>query len=367
MSTKLPKNELKYWLAFSQITSVGPVRWQRLLDYFGDLKTAWKASNNDLLKAKIDQKTIDEFLEQRNKIDPNLEFTKVEKNKVKIITILDQGYPKLLKEIYSPPPLLYYRGNLNLNNDFTLAVVGSRKITSYGRLVTERIVRQLAQAGLTIISGLALGVDVCAHQATVDCGGKTVAVLGSGIDQIYPATNRRVAEKIITNGGAIVSEFPFGMPPLKQNFPRRNRLISGLSLGTLVTEATEKSGALITTKYSLDQNREVFAVPGNIYNQNSIGTNNLIKLGGKLITTANDILEALNLEQAKEFKAIKEVMPDNETEKVLFDLLGKGELHVDKLRQYARLDISIINSTLSVMEMKGIVKNIGNQTYAKTR
>lgn len=367
MSTQLPKTELKYWLAFNQISAIGPIRWQRLLRYFPDLKTAWLAPSNELIRAGIEPKITDEVIEEKSKINPDLGLEKLVELDAKIITILDPNYPKLLKEIYAPPPLLYYLGQLDLNNDFPLAVVGTRKISDYGQQVTQQIVSELAQSGLTIISGLALGIDACAHQAAIDVNGKTIAVLGSGIDQIYPAANRRTAQEIIENNGAIITEFPLGMPPLKHNFPQRNRIISGLSLGTLVTEAGEKSGALITARYSLDQNREVFAIPGSIYNQGSFGPNKLIKMGAKTVTESDDILETLNLEQANDFKAAKETVPGNETEQKLLELLKNEPIHVDKLSQSAKLDISVINSTLSVMEMKGMVRNLGNQKYVKSR
>ena len=367
MSNQMSKNHLKHWLAFNQITAIGPIRWQRLLDYFSNLEHAWQAGNMELIKAGLEPKIVDELMKKRPQINPDFELEKVEKLKINLLTILDDNYPKLLKEIYAPPPLLYYFGNLDLNNDFPLAVVGSRKISSYGKQVTQQLVNGLTTSGLTIISGLALGVDACAHQAAIESSGKTIAVLGSGLNQIYPASNHQIAQKITNLGGAIISEFPLGMPPLKYNFPQRNRIISGLSLGTLVIEAGEKSGALITARYALEQNREVFAVPGNIYNQGSFGTNKLIKMGAKLVTEVGDILETLNLEQAQNFKAAKKVMPDNETEKILLKLLNDQPIHVDKLSQCARLDISIINSTLSIMEMKGMVKNLGNQVYAKTR
>ncbi|MFA6254999.1 MAG: DNA-processing protein DprA [Patescibacteria group bacterium] len=367
MTTLIIKDELKYWLAFNQIPKIGPVRFQKLLNYFPDLKTAWQAVSHELIKAGIEPGVAEELISLRLEIDPALELEKVEKIKVQITTILDPNYPKLLKEIYAPPPLIYHFGNLDLNNDFPLAVVGRRKISQYGKQITSEIVSELANCSLTIVSGLALGIDACAHQATLQNSGKTVAVLGSGLNQIYPASNRKLAQEIIESGGSIISEFPLGTPPYKSNFPQRNRIISGLSLGVLVTEAGEKSGALITAAYALEQNREVFAVPGNIYSAGSIGPNNLVRLGAKLVTGAADILEVLNLSEAKDFKNTKELIPENETEKILLELITTEAVHVDKLVQCARLDISIINSTLSLMEMKGMVKNLGNQKYVKAR
>jgi len=362
----LEKNELKYWLAFNQISTVGPRRWQKLLDYFGELKNAWMAPRNELFKAGMEEKITDELINQRSKINPEAELEKLQKTSGQAVTILDETYPGLLKEIYSPPPLLYCLGRLDLNGDFPLAVVGSRKISDYGKAVTEQIVNELAGSGLTIVSGMAIGVDAVAHQTALKAGGKTVAVLGSGINQIYPATNRNLARQIIESGGAIISEFPLGTPPYKSNFPQRNRIISGLSLGVLVTEATEDSGALITTKYALDQNREIFAVPGDIFRLSAGGPNKLIKLGAKAVTSADEILETLNLQQAKNFKAAQAVAPAAENEKKLLVLMD-SPIHVDNLARKSRLDISIINSTLAIMEMKGLIKNLGGQLYVKAR
>jgi len=364
---QISKDELKYWLAFNQINILGPSRWRRLLNYFPNLAAAWRSRSDELIKAGLEPKVVAEIISQRLKIDPALELEKIRNLKINVITTFDSAYPKLLLETYSPPPLLYYFGRLDLANDFPLAVVGTRKMSGYGKQVTQNLVSGLAKAGLTIVSGLALGIDACAHQTTLACGGKTIAVLGSGLNQIYPASNRALAQKIITSGGAIISEFPLGMPPLKHNFPRRNRIISGLSLGVLVIEAGQKSGALITAKYALEQNREVFAVPGNIYQDSSSGSNQLIKLGAKTTTEIFDILDSLNLAQTKNFKTIKELIPENETEKILLELITAEPVHVDKLVQCARLDISIINSTLSLMEMKGMVRNLGNQKYVKAR
>jgi len=360
-------NQLKFWLAFNQISGLGPIRWQRLLNYFPDLETAWQAKTGELIKAGLESKIAENITVESKKIDPEVELDKIKKLNIKVTTILDSSYPKPLKEIYGPPPLLYHYGNLNLENDFCLAVVGTRKISAYGKQITSEITKNLARAGLTIISGLALGVDALAHESCLQAGGKTIAVLGSGLDQIYPASNRQLAQKIIEQNGAIISEFPLGTKPFKSNFPLRNRIISGLSLGVLVTEAGLKSGALITTKYALDQNREVFAVPGNVYSQNSQGPNFLIKLGAKTVTVASDILEILNLQQAHNFKTALKIIPENETEKILLDLLDAEPLPVDKLVIQSKLNISVVNSTLSILEMKGYVKNLGGQTYIKAR
>ena len=359
-------NELPYWLAFNQIPLVGYARLTKLLNYFGSLSAAWKAGQSELMKAGLELKVIQQIIELRPSINPQAEIEKITQLNIKIVTILDSAYPKLLKQIYSPPPLLYYQGELDINNDFLLAVVGSRKINAYGQLITASLVESLAERGLAIVSGLALGVDTVAHQACLKAGGKTIAVLGSGLGQIYPASNQRLAQEIVAGGGAVISEFPIDCPAYKGNFPQRNRVISGLALGTLITQAAEKSGALITAMFALEQNREVFAVPGGIFDASAAGPNNLIKAGARCVTSADDIIETLNLNQAKDFTKIKRLLPENDVEKNLLQLLDQADGEVDKLARLARLDISLINSTLSVLEMKGLVKKLGGQKYIKT-
>ncbi len=365
MSTKLPSTELKYWLAFNQIQIIGPIRIQKLLNHFKTLQRAWNASRPELLKAGLEEKTARELAELKLKINPDSELEKLEQNKIGVITIQDENYPGRLKEIYAPPPVLYYQGVMPGDYQPTLAVVGSRKISDYGKQATKQIVSELAKRGIIIISGLALGIDAWAHQTALANQGVTLAVLGCGLNQIYPANNRRLAQEIIAGAGAVISEFPPAMPPLKHNFPIRNRIISGLGLGTLIVEAAEKSGALITASYTLEQNREVFAVPGNIFHPNNVGTNHLLKLGAHLVTSANDILEVLALDQINAKKVTNSASPENATQQILFDLLKQQPLHVDKIAQSARLDISVVNTTLSIMEIKGLIKHLGSNVYTK--
>jgi len=364
----MDQKELKYWIAFSQFTKIGALRFKKLYDRFPSLEVAWQATARDLIRIGLEPKLAEEIIVQRSEINPDFELEKLERENIKVITIKDKNYPKLLKEIYDPPALLYYKGNLKTEK-FAVGVVGTRKISQYGRQITPQIVKELALNGVTIVSGLALGIDALAHQATLEASGKTIAVLGSGLDQqnIYPADNRYLAQKIIASGGAVISEYPVGTLPLKLNFPHRNRIISGLTLGILVIEAPDESGALITAKFALEQNREVFAVPGNIYNQNSIGTNNLIKSGARLVSQASDILEELNLTQAKEFLATKEIIPGSKEEEELLKLLSREPIHIDKLIQESKLEASVVNSTLAIMEMKGQVRNLSGNNYVLAR
>jgi len=281
---------------------------------------------------------------------------------IKQIKIESLDYPKLLKEIPDPPKTLYVKGSFSNKDKLAIGVVGTRNYTSYGKRVTENITGDLAEAGITIISGLAKGIDTWAHKTALERGGRTIAVLGSAVDSksLYPACNKKLAEKIARNG-AVVSEYQPGTKSERWFFPQRNRIISGLSLGVLVVEAPEKSGALITAAQALEQNREVFAVPGPIYSQNSIGTNKLIQMGAKLVTCANDILEELNLPLIENKK--KQFDPENKWEEILFDILTKEPIHID---EKSNLDAGIVSSTLISLELRGIVKQHGGGYYTKT-
>ena len=362
-------NDLKYWLALSQFYKFGPAKFKKLKNYFSDIESAYKASLKDYLRAGLEESLAEEFIIFKQQIEPNKLLEKLNKEKLNVLTIEDPAYPKLLKQIYDPPFILYYRGRIEAFNGFLLAVVGARKYSAYGRQVTEKLVKELTLNNLTIVSGLALGIDALAHAAAIEAGGKTVAVLGSGLDQqnIYPWQNRYLADKIQAHGGLILSEYPIGTMPLKHHFPQRNRIISGLSSATLVIEAGEKSGALITAFHALEQNREVFAVPGSIYSGASEGTNRLIAMGAKLVTGAKDIIETLNLTEAAVYIANKKIIPETAEEELILSQLSYEPLHIDELKQLTKLDISVINSTLTVMEMKGLVKNLGNLRYVLAR
>ncbi len=355
--------EKKYWVAFSNIERIGPQKFKLLYEHFPKLKTAWQASYSELKNAGLTNKDIVAILEKRTAINPDEEWKNLVKNNIGVITVKDSQYPKLLKEIHSPPALLYINGDLPNDLGFTLAVVGTRKTTPYGRQITPDIVDGLTQAGLTIISGLALGIDTLAHQAALSAGGRTIAVLGCGLDIIYPYSNESVAQEIIKNKGCIISEYPIGTKPLKQHFPARNRIISGLSKGVLVIEGNEDSGSLITAKCALEQNREILAVPGNISSTTSHGPNNLIKMGAYVVTSANDVLEALDLELAEQFIANKKIIPGTKEEEALLKFLSSEPLHIDEIIKKSKLSSSIVNSTLTIMEMKGIVRHMGGMHY----
>jgi len=268
----------------------------------------------------------------------------------------DKDYPLRLKKIPDPPKQLYIEGNLSVIN-FPLAVVGTRKISDYGRQTTEYFVKDLVRAGITIVSGLALGVDGLAHRIALENNGRTIAILGSGLNHIYPTAHKKLAEKILIAGGALISEYPPETPPYKSNFPARNRIISGLSLGVLVVEAPKNSGALITADFALKQKRKIFVVPGRIYDKNSQGTNELIKKGAQLVSESKDILKILNIKPILQKTEITRNLLSEE--KMILEILTKEPTSIDKITQKTKMPVGVTLSLLTQMEIKGLIKNTG--------
>lgn len=365
-------NELAL-LGFNYFQKIGPLKLKLLENYFPNFCEAFGASSYDLEKAGLKQKLASEFISWRQTFNFEKVINELRQENINFITYDDKNYPNLLKEISSPPHLLYYKGNIDSLNDkdrFRLAIVGARKHSAYGEKVINELIPDLIFNNIEIVSGLALGIDTLAHQKTLDNKGVTLAVLGTGLDykNLYPSLNRQLAQKIISSNGLLISEFPPGTQPLKQNFPQRNRIISGLCQATLVIEAQEKSGSLITAHYALDQNREVLAIPGNIFSDYSSGTNNLVKAGAKTILKVADILEVFKIEnpENKEKSSLNKTKKEkiylkNETEKLVYDILkAAGEkseaLTTNEIIKISKLDTSVINSTLSILELQGIVK-----------
>jgi DNA processing protein len=360
------REDLAYWVGFSRVPGIGPVRMRALLDHFSDVRAAWNASAATLRAIGFDRRTIETFVTLRDKLDLAAEMATLSELGVTLLTWDSVGYPSLLKNIPDPPPVLYVQGELLPQDEWALAVVGTRRATVYGREITRSLIGGLAAGGVTIVSGLAHGIDTHAHQAALDVGGRTIAVLGCGIDVIYPSRNRKLAESIIQHG-ALVSEYPLGTPPESGNFPRRNRVISGLSLGVLIVEGAIRSGAMITADYALDQGREVFAVPGNISSRMSGGPNQLIQQGAKLVTCIGDILEELNLTMVAEQTEAREIIPDNEAEAVLLKHLSSEPMHVDELGRAVEMPINEVASALALMELKGKVRQVGGMNYIIAR
>ncbi|HEX9664871.1 MAG TPA: DNA-processing protein DprA [Patescibacteria group bacterium] len=357
-------SESKHYLGFSLIENLGPVNTRKILKYFKSIEAAWRGSFDDFIRAGLGEKLAREIINQRQMIDPEQELVKIQKHKISLINIENKNYSALLKEIYAPPPLLYYQGNIRILNQLpVIAVVGTRKVSSYGRQVTQELVKGLVAHNFIIVSGLALGIDSIAHQTTFENSGYTIAVLGCGLETIYPRSAYPLAKKIISQKGLLLSEFPLGTQPFKQNFPRRNRIIAGLSQATLVIEAGQKSGALITAYNALEQNREVFAVPGNIFSQQSKGTNHLIKKGARLVESVSDIIEALDigfLNNYIERQPQTVLTPDEEG---LMKFLSKEPLQINKLIQLTGLSSAQIMTTVTNLELKGRVKNLGGSNY----
>lgn len=355
-------NQKKFIIALNLVPQIGPKRINILMNYFGDLKKVWESNASDFKAAGLDKGSSSELERHIKLSDPEKEAAKLERLQIKTVSIDEAGYPKRLKEIYLPPPLLYYKGTLEGTDENSISIVGARKVTSYGKEVTKAFAYDLASMGITIVSGLALGVDTEAHQAALNAKGRTIAVLGCGVDKIYPYSNINLAKKIIENG-AVLSEYPPGTEPLKQHFPARNRIIAGLSLGTLVTEASEKSGSLITAGFALEQGKEIFAIPGNIYNINSAGPNNLIKMGAKAVSSAQDILNEFGLENIKGREETKKIFPSSPEEEKILRILETEPQHIDVIIKESCIEARAVSSTITIMELKGKLKHLGGMVY----
>ena len=360
-------NELKFWIAFNRVPRIGRARFMVLESYFGTMDRAWHASGSDLKDAGIDSKTAQLVVTSRATIDPDAELERLAKSDINAFTWHDASYPSRLKEIYDLPPVIYVRGTLSPEDERSVAVVGTRNASVYGREVAHRLTYDLARSGVTIVSGLARGIDGIAHRAALDARQRTVAVLGSGIDVIYPREHSKLASEI-TENGALISEHPLGTRPNAQNFPRRNRIMSGMTLGTVIIEAPEGSGALFTAKHALDENREVFAVPGNITSPNSRGTNRLIKeSGAKLVLDYKDILEELNLSSVGHQIEMTALFPEDDNESQVLRYVTYDPVHIDEVIRESGLNIPAVSSALAIMELKGLIKQVGGMNYIRLK
>jgi DNA processing protein len=351
-----------HWIGFNLVKGIGPMKVRALQDHFGDLETAWNADAADLRQAGLDRRALTSLLNARANLGLDAELEKLARHDIQALTWLDLDYPARLLQIPDPPPVLYVRGQLTPEDEWAVAVVGTRRASAYGKQVASRLVTDLVVNHVTIVSGLARGIDGEAHRAALKAGGRTIAVLGCGLDLIYPPEHRNLARDIVENG-ALISEYSLGTPPEASNFPPRNRVISGLSLGVLVVEAGLRSGALITADYAADQGRDVFAVPGNLYNRSSVGTNRLIQDGAKLVTGAEDILEELNLMMVAQQAEVRAVVPETETEALLLQHLSLEPVHVDEISLRVDLPIAEVTSNLALMELKGMVRQVGGMNY----
>ncbi len=362
----MSESDIRYWVGFNKVSGIGAARLRALLDYFGDLEIAWNAPAHDLQQAGLDRRSLANLLKARGALDLDAEMERLERGRVGVLTWDDPDYPRNLREVYNHPPVLYLRGSIEKRDEWAVAVVGTRRASVYGKEAARMMGSGLAGAGVTVVSGLARGIDAVGHRACLDAGGRTIAVLGCGVDVVYPQQNARLAAEIVERG-ALVSEYALGTRPEASNFPPRNRIISGLTLGTVVVEADLGSGALITADFAAEQGREVFAVPGSVFAKGSRGTNQLIQQGAKMSCGVADVLEELNLTMVSEQAQARAVIPENETEALLLDYLSAEPVHVDDLGRAVRLPIAQVSSTLALMELKGIVRQVGGMNYVLAR
>jgi DNA processing protein len=357
--------DARYYIGFSHASGIGGVRLRMLLAAFGDLEAAWNGSDAQLSAAGLGPSLVRSITEARSRLDLDVEMARLAASGFRAVTWEDAVYPRRLAEIDAPPPLLYVWGSLQAQDELAVAVVGTRKPSAYGQQVTRDVVSALGSAGVTVVSGLARGVDGIAHQAALENGTRTIAVLGSGLDRVYPPEHRRMAEAIAENG-AIVTEYPLGRCPEPANFPARNRIISGMSMALVVTEAGETSGALITADFAAEQGRDVFAVPGGIYSRSSGGTNRLISNGARLLRSPEEVLEALNLEMTVA-DVVQEAAPASEGERKVLQAMSREPMHVDDLSRQCDLPPGQVASCLTLLELRGRVRSVGGMRYVLAR
>jgi len=358
--------EIIYLLALKDIKGIGDTIARRLLKRIGSPESVFKAGINTLLEVDGINISLAKSIKGYSDWNKIIREAKIIKNKgIKIVKYNDNNYPRNLKNIYNSPLFLYYIGHIDTQDDIALAVIGSRDCDDYGIRITEKLVKQLSEKGITVISGMARGIDTFAHKAALSSGGRTVAVLGNGVDICYPNENRELYTAI-TERGYVVSEYSVGTAPESVNFPKRNRLISGLSLGVIVIQARKNSGALITADYANEQNRDVFAIPGNIDNRRNCGSNHLLKNGAKLVENIDDIVEEIAELRTLEIKTDAErIIRPNITgdENVVFKHLIESKLHIDQIAYKTNIDVTRLFSLLLNMELKGIVKSLPGNYY----
>jgi len=350
-----------YWVALNHVRGIGAARVRRLKESFATLHDAWHAPRHELLAAGLDERSTEALCEERQRLDPEALLAAIEARGIEVLTWEEGAYPRRLAELPVAPPVLYVRGALSTQDEWAIAIVGTRRPTAYGREAAAHFASALAGAGLTIVSGLARGIDAEAHRAALEAGGRSIAVMGCGVDTIYPPEHARLAQQMMESG-ALVSSAP-GTPPDGANFPPRNRIIAGLSLATIVVEAGEESGALLTARYAADQGRDVFAVPGNVFSPTSRGTNRLIQDGAQPGIEPDDVLTALDLVRAAEHRQARMLLPDWPTEARRLEILGRGPMHVDAIRLRAQLPVEEVSSALAMMELKRRVRHVGGMQY----
>lgn len=357
----ISNEERLYWLALSSTPSISPKTFFKLLNIFESAKKAWFATQNELENKKF-AKHISVLIPRRRKsIIPKDYYMSLIKDGIEIACLPDKEYPNLLKTIKNPPPILYYKGSLKEVDNQSLAVIGARKPSSYGRQITEKLVSDLATQNITIVSGLARGIDGIAHKTALENKGRTIGFLGGGLDKIYPAEHKSLASKI-TQNGCIISEYPPGLTPERGNFPARNRLILGMSLGVLIIEGLSKSGTMHTANHAKNQKKPIFVIPGKITSPLSSAPMNLIDHGAIMVRNAQDILKSLNIKQViNEPKQKKTITLNSKEEKIIYDLIKREPLENDQIIKLSGLDTITTLTTLSIMEINGLIKNFSGK------
>ena len=360
----MTSGDVKYWIGFNLVSGIGPVRVRSLVQTFGGIEAAWNAPAEELRRVGLGEKLVQRLIEARSALDLTKELGRVQQLGLQVLPMDDPQYPARLKEIESPPLVLYLSGQLVPQDEWAAAIVGTRRATPYGKAVAAELAGGLAASGVTVVSGLARGIDGIAHQAALEAGGRTMAVLGSGLDHIYPPEHRNLAHSIASSG-AVLSDYPLGTSPEGGNFPARNRIIAGLSLAVIVVEAGESSGALITADFAAEQGRDVFAVPGRIYDRASLGTNRLIAAGAFPVATVDDVLEVLNLESITAAAPREPSLPKDATERRVLEALSGDPVHIDELRERCELPIAELTACLSMLELRGQARQVGGMHYVR--
>lgn len=358
-------SESQYLTAVYSFSYFGPARTNLLLSYFKSAKNIWLTTRGALIKTGLKEEAVERFLKYRETFDMSEYFKKLKALNIHTSTTFDNDYPENLKGLSDSPCVLYIRGELKHLDSQAVAIVGTRMMTSYGREVAEKFATQLANYGVTVVSGLALGIDATAQKAAYLEGGRTIGILASGLDIISPISNRSLALEFIKASGALVSEYPLGHEPKAFEFPVRDRLIAAFAKAVIVVEGRMKSGTFYTVKAAADYGRPVFAVPGPITSPSSEGPNYLIKNGARPITSIKDIIEELDLQFRVDNEKVEKALPGDEFERKIAEILGTEPLHLDELVRITGFTISQISARLTIMEMKGLVKSLGGGTYKK--
>ncbi len=358
-------NDRRFWIAFRLAEVASASRFQALLETFGSMEEAWKADSSQLRRVLGGrERTLSNVLRNRETLDLDSAMAKLERAGVSVVTVADDGYPPLLKEISAPPPVLFYKGQILETDTHAVAIVGTRRASAYGRDVAIDIAKGLAGAGVTVVSGLATGIDGHAHRATLDAGGRTFAVLGSGIHDIYPREHAGLAKRVAEQGALISDNLPNAKPD-RWNFPARNRIISGLALGVVVVEAPDKSGALITVDFAADQGRDVFAVPGMTTSSTSAGCNRILRDGARLVRNADDVLEDLRLRSQSQPVEVQQPLVLDDDERRVLNVLTSEPSHIDDVAESCGMALPQVSGVLLTLELQQLIRNVGAQYYVR--